>query len=160
MKRRAFLGSAAASSVAVLAALRDGEGAWAAESPAPGWRTFEVTTRLEILNPSGVTRAWVPLPLMADTTYQKRVGDTWDGNATAPRVWRDPGYDAGVLYAEWPSEVKAPQLQVVSRFSTLDRSVDLAHAALACTHRDLLDNKHTFLAPPDQLDQHPRQIQQ
>jgi len=132
MKRRAFLGSAAASSVAMLAALREGDGAWAAETPAPGWRTFEVTTRLEILDPSGVTRAWVPLPLMADTDYQKRLGDTWDGNASAPRVWRDPRYDAGVLSAEWPSAVKAPQLQVVSRFRTLDRAVDVtAHRAHA-----------------------------
>jgi transglutaminase-like putative cysteine protease len=136
MKRRAFLGSAATSTVAMLAALRQGDRAWAAETPAPGWRTFEVTTRLEILNPSGVTRAWVPLPLMADTDYQKRLGDTWDGNATGPRVWRDPQYDAGVLTAEWPSEVKAPQLQVVSRFKTLDRAVDLTVRPPSATAED------------------------
>ena len=102
-----------------------------ADSPAAGWRTFEVTTRLEILEPSGVTRAWVPLPLMGDTSYQKRLGDTWDGNATEPRVWRDPRYDAGLVHAEWPATVKAPVLQVVSRFSTLDRSVDLTGPAPA-----------------------------
>jgi transglutaminase-like putative cysteine protease len=112
--------------VAVLAGLPELESAPMAEATAPGWRTFEVTTRLEILGPAGVTRAWVPLPLMADTSYQKRLGDTWDGNATAPRVWRDERYDAGLVYAEWPSTVKAPALQVVSRFSTQDRAVDVA----------------------------------
>jgi transglutaminase-like putative cysteine protease len=125
MKRRTFLESAAASTVAVLAGLPEIEGAPAAESAAPAWRTFEVTTRLEILEAAGLTRAWVPLPLMADTSYQKRLGDTWEGNAADPRVWRDGHYDAGLLYAEWPSTVKAPALQVVSRFSTRDRAVDL-----------------------------------
>jgi transglutaminase-like putative cysteine protease len=125
MKRRTFLESAAASTVVALAGLPDVEGAPTAEAAASGWRTFEVTTGLEILEPSGITRAWVPLPLMADTSYQKRLGDTWDGNAAAPRVWRDERYDAGLVYAEWPSTVKAPALQVVSRFSTRDRAVDV-----------------------------------
>ena len=125
MKRRAFLESAAASTVLALAGIREIEGATPTEPTGPGWRTFEVTTRLEIQEPSGVTRAWVPLPLMTDTSYQKRLGDTWDGNAAQRRVWRDERYDAGVLFAEWPSTVKAPTLQVVSRFSTLDRGVDL-----------------------------------
>jgi transglutaminase-like putative cysteine protease len=118
MKRRTFLESAAASTVAAIAGLRGAEGA-------PGWRTFEVTTRLDILDASGPTRAWVPLPLMADTSWQKRLGDTWQGNAPEPRVWRDPRYDAGLVYAEWPAAVKDPALEVTSRFSTVDRSVDL-----------------------------------
>jgi len=121
MKRRTFLESA--SGVAALVAFRDGHRAWTTEG-ARGWRTFEVTTRLEILDPPGVTRAWVPLPLMADTDYQKRLGDTWDGNANAARIWRDERYDAGILCAEWPASVKAPMLQVLSRFATLDRAVD------------------------------------
>ena len=125
MKRRTFLESAAASTVVVLAGLPEAEGAPMTEAASPGWRTFEVTTRLEILGATGVTRAWVPLPLMADTSYQKRLGDAWEGNATGPRVWRDERYDAGLVHAEWPSTVKAPALQVVSRFSTLDRAVDV-----------------------------------
>ena len=118
MKRRTFLESAAASTVAAIAGLRGAEGA-------PGWRTFEVTTRLDILGASGPTRAWVPLPLMADTSWQKRLGDTWQGNAPEPRVWRDPRYDAGLVYAEWPAAVKDPALEVTSRFSTVARSADL-----------------------------------
>src|SRR3970040_1335274 len=45
------------------------------------WRTFEVVTRLEPAEPSGVTRAWVPVPLMSETNYFRRLGDTWRGNA-------------------------------------------------------------------------------
>ena len=49
-----------------------------------GWRRFEVTTRVEVADPSGVTRVWVPLPLMTDTDYHRRMGDTWKGNPTSP----------------------------------------------------------------------------
>jgi transglutaminase-like putative cysteine protease len=146
MKRRTFLESAAASTVMALSRLREIESAPIAEPTAPGWRTFEVTTRLEILEPAGVTRAWVPLPLMADTTYQKRLGDTWEGNAADRRVWRDERYDAGLLFAEWPSTVKAPTLQVVSRFSTRDRAVDLTGPSPR-TATEAAPSLRTFLEP-------------
>ena len=88
MERRRFLESALASTVVMLTGRTEVEGAPMVEPPASGWRTFEVTTRLEIMEPTGVTRAWVPLPLKADTTFQKRLGDTWGGNAADPRVAR------------------------------------------------------------------------
>jgi hypothetical protein len=32
-------------------------------NPRPGaWRTYEVTTRVEVVKPAGVTRAWLPVP--------------------------------------------------------------------------------------------------
>ena len=31
------------------------------------WRTFEVTTRLEVTDPVGAVRAWVPVPLTSST---------------------------------------------------------------------------------------------
>ena len=43
-----------------------------ADSPTPaGWRTFEVTTRVEVLKPNGTTRVWLPAALIVDTPYQK-----------------------------------------------------------------------------------------
>jgi transglutaminase-like putative cysteine protease len=126
MKRRRFLESAGATAVVMSTGLPEAESAPPAESPVAGWRTFEVTTRLEVTQATGVTRAWVPLPLASDTDYQKRLGDTWQGNGAEPRVWRDARYGAGVLCAEWPGDVKTPALQVVSRVSTRDRAVDLA----------------------------------
>ena len=32
------------------------------------WRAYEVTTRVEMLKPVGVTRVWLPLTLSVDTT--------------------------------------------------------------------------------------------
>ncbi len=45
------------------------------------------------------------------------------------RVYRDEKYGAGLLYAEWPASETAPVVEVVSRFSTRDRAVDLTRPA-------------------------------
>jgi transglutaminase-like putative cysteine protease len=125
MERRRFLELAGGSSALMLAGVRSDGSGLAAEPTGDGWRTFEVTTRLEILEPAGATRAWVPVPLMADTDYQRRLGDSWESNGPEPRLWRDGKYDAGAVHAEWPADAKAPALRVVSRFATRDRTVDL-----------------------------------
>ena len=77
------------------------------------WRAFEITTRVEVLNPSGVTRVWVPLPLTQDTDYHKTLGRTWNGNATKAQAVRDPRYGAGFVVAEWPAGTTGPTLEVV-----------------------------------------------
>ena len=89
------------------------------------WRTFEVTTRLDIVQSSGVTRGWVPLPLMPDTDYQKSLGLSWTGNTAVTRVARDEKYGAGIFYAEWPASETAPTIEVTTRFATRNRAVDL-----------------------------------
>ena len=35
------------------------------------WRTFEVTTRVEVLKPSGVTHIWLPTALIRNTPFQR-----------------------------------------------------------------------------------------
>src|SRR5262249_23719550 len=78
-----------------------------------------------ILNPAGAARAWVPLPLMSDTDYQKSLGQRVGGNAASTRVVRDEKYGAGILFAEWPAGEPSPTVELVNRFATRDRSVDL-----------------------------------
>jgi transglutaminase-like putative cysteine protease len=119
MRRRAFLRAAALGPVA--ATLARSSRAWASDQ----WRTFEVTTRLEIQNPSGVARAWVPLPLAEDTDYHRALGHTWGGNAASVNVISDPRYSAAIGYAEWPAGTAAPTVEVVARIRTRDRRVDL-----------------------------------
>ncbi len=126
MERRTFLKSlgvsAAATMVGVPARIRF---AAAAETPG-GWRTFEVTTKVEVVNPSGVTRVWLPLPLASETDWHKSLGNSWKGNAAVMRNHRDDKYGATLLHVEWPSGEKAPTVEAVSRFSTRDRNVDLS----------------------------------
>ena len=126
MDRRTFLRTGIGVTTTAAAGLRLPLSAIAAEpSGQAKWRTFEVTTRVEVIEPSGVTRAWVPMPLMPDTDYQKSLGQSWTGNATNMRVYRDERYGAGIFYAEWPAGEAAPVTEVTTRFATRDRAVDL-----------------------------------
>src|SRR5512139_1461609 len=100
--------------------------AGAAFSPSSdsGWRIFEVTHRVEVLQPQGTTRVWLPLPSMQEEAWIRNMGNLWQGNALTARVLRNPQYGAEMLYAEWAPGEK-PVLEVTSRFATRDRAVDL-----------------------------------
>jgi transglutaminase-like putative cysteine protease len=89
------------------------------------WRTFEVTTRLEVTEPVGAVRAWVPVPLTSNTDYFKREPDNWTGNFKAAKAVQYDKYGTGMVFAEWAPGEKAPVLEVKSRFMTQDRAVDL-----------------------------------
>lgn len=89
------------------------------------WRVFEVTTRVEVLKPAGVTRTWLPLPLVADTSYQKSLGNKWSAEGGEARYLRDPKYNAGIVAAEFPQGAGRPALTLVSTFATRDRAVDV-----------------------------------
>ncbi len=89
-----------------------------------GWRTFELTTRVELLKPSGISRAWVPVPSV-QSDYQKVGGNTWSGNGTA-RLVSDGKYGASMVAAEWGASEKAPVLEVVSTVATQNRAVDFS----------------------------------
>jgi hypothetical protein len=67
MIRREFLRSGAA--LTVIAALPRGAFADTLFTPKPdAWRKFEVTTRVEIVKPSGKAQVWLPLPGVAEPT--------------------------------------------------------------------------------------------
>jgi transglutaminase-like putative cysteine protease len=90
-----------------------------------GWRTFEVTTRLDIQFAKGVSRAWLPLPAV-ETAWQKPIGSSWVGNAARAQVVSDGKYGADILYGEWRPGESAPRIEVTSRFMTRDHAVDLS----------------------------------
>ena len=141
MKRRAFLRvTALAPAAAAFAKLPV---AWAG----PEWRAFEITTHVEILNPSGVTRAWVPLPLTENTDYHKALGHTWQGNAVSARLARDPRYGAALVAAEWPAGTSRPTLEVVTRIATRDRQVDVSRPASTAAEDPAVLRR--FLEPSD-----------
>ena len=89
------------------------------------WRTFEVITKVEFIDPLGAVRVWVPVPLLNNTDYFKREGDTWTGNFKAARSVQYDGYGSGLVFAEWLPTEKAPSLEIKSNFMTRDRQVDL-----------------------------------
>ncbi|HSE02559.1 MAG TPA: transglutaminase domain-containing protein [Methylomirabilota bacterium] len=130
MRRRELLKSVAAGAAAgVLAGLP--RIAWASTgSDGARWRTFEVVTRVEVADPTGPTRVWLPMPLAVDTDYQKGLGHAWTGNGTAARIYRDDKYGAAIFYAEFPAGETAPVVEVTSRFAARDRLVDVTKPGL------------------------------
>jgi transglutaminase-like putative cysteine protease len=98
--------------------------AFAQASASDRWRVFEVTTRVEVTKPSGVTRIWLPTPLTQDTAYQKSMGNWWeDGGGTVTQAV-EPKSGTGMVWAEFAPGSK-PVLVLTSRFATRDVGVDL-----------------------------------
>src|SRR3954464_2097300 len=114
MQRRSFLQAGVAASL--LSSLpRPSFAQQLPFDPKPaGWRTFEITTRVEILKPQGTSRAWVPLPSV-ESDYQKVGGNTWSGNGSN-RMVRDGKYGAAMVVSQWSGTEKAPFIEVVSSF--------------------------------------------
>lgn len=118
MDRRKFLKSTGAAAATASFPWRE---AGASEGE---WHTYDVTTKVSILKPSGASRAWIPLPMSGDTDWQRAIGNTWTGNAAKARIHSDGKYGASLLFAEWREGEAAPLIEVTSRFMTRDRAVD------------------------------------
>ncbi|HUQ73289.1 MAG TPA: transglutaminase domain-containing protein [Burkholderiales bacterium] len=141
MNRRLFLQSTSAAAIAQSLPWRS---AFAQE----GWRTFETVTRVNVSDAFGVARAWVPLPLEADTNWQKAIGNSWSGNASQAQILHDGKYGVAMLYAEWPAREANPHIEVTSRFMTRDRAVDFARPDSAL---DLSAADRKFFTAPTEL---------
>jgi transglutaminase-like putative cysteine protease len=89
-----------------------------------GWRTFDVTTRVEIANPSGVTRAWLPLAYPVPSDYQRVIKQRWTGTARTLTAIRDAATSTGILYAEWVADEPRVEVELTLTVATADRAVD------------------------------------
>ena len=129
MNRRTFLRTTTAmSGLAALSGLpgvaRVARGQHKEFNPRPGtWRTYELTTRVEVLKPRGLTQVWIPVPAL-DADYQKPGDSRWSGNARTTQLVTEAQYGAVMLYAEFPETEKAPVVELVSQFRTQDRAQD------------------------------------
>jgi transglutaminase-like putative cysteine protease len=89
------------------------------------WRTFEVTTRVEVLKPSGTTRVWLPAALMSSTPYQKTLANTVKCEGGTVKTFEAKTGALGIIAAEFPPGVR-PLLTATSRVSTSDWKVDFS----------------------------------
>lgn len=99
------------------------------QTPAP-WRTFEITTRVEILKPSGATRVWLPTALTSETPFQKTLSNKFIATGGTAKLTENKPDALGVISAEFP-EGELPVLISTSRIATRNYSVDLSTAASA-----------------------------
>jgi transglutaminase-like putative cysteine protease len=123
MKRRDFLRSTGIFS-ASLAFAKPGR-LFAGDATVDQWRTFEVTTRVQVLKPSGTTRIWLPAPLIKETPFQKTLSATYRPEGGTAKMIEIKPDALGIVTSEFPSGV-SPVLTFTSRVATKNYVVDLS----------------------------------
>src|SRR6266568_316076 len=123
MNRREFLRSAGIVSAAL--ACSDAKQIFALNTETHGWRTFEITTRIEVVNPSGVTRVWLPAALLGATPFQKTISNEFSAVGGSAELVTSKADSLGIVAAQFPSGV-APVLILTSRVATRDYKVDFS----------------------------------
>jgi transglutaminase-like putative cysteine protease len=113
MHRRTFL----LSTVGALAVAR-------ARAQGQEWRTFEITTRVEIEGPQAPTRAWLPLAHPPAERYQRVIKQTWRGSAARLHAVRDETTGAGILFADWPAPEGPREIELTLQIATRDRTTN------------------------------------
>lgn len=128
MNRRDFLRSAGVVSAGL--ALTRAERLFARGVDSGRWRTFEVTTRAEVLRPSGATLVWLPAALIRETPYQKTLSNRFTAEGGTAELVESKSDALGIVAARFPAGVK-PLLTLTSRVETKDHAVDLSRPGRA-----------------------------
>jgi transglutaminase-like putative cysteine protease len=124
LNRRTFLRSVGLASASI--AFPGTKRLLADQATSASWRTFEVTTRIEVLKSSGTTRVWLPAALVRNTPFQKTISSTFRADGGSGRMVKARSADSlGIITAEFPSGSK-PVLTLISRVATRNYLVDLS----------------------------------
>ncbi len=122
-------GASAAALAAVPAAAWSQGASGALFAPTPGpWRTYELTTKIEILNPDGQTQAWVPIPSLEGEGWIKP-GETKFETKGKAAIVKDPKSGARFVHVAWGASEPQLDITVISQFSARDLKVDPAKAS-------------------------------
>jgi transglutaminase-like putative cysteine protease len=149
MNRRDFLQSGGVVSASL--AFAKAERLLSQVSTLDRWRTFQITTRVEVLKTSGATRVWVPAALISETPFQKTLTNTFDCEGGTAKMVESKTDALGIIAAEFPAGVR-PILTVTSRIATKDCAADLtARGAAPKESRAELEHflRSTKLLPTD-----------
>ena len=96
-----------------------------ADTPASGWRTFEVTTRVEVLKPSGVTHIWLPAALIREAPFQRTLANQYAAEGGTAKFTESTDDSLGIVTATYPEHAK-PVLTLTSRVSLKNYGVELS----------------------------------
>src|SRR5215470_7741933 len=100
VNRRNFLRSA--SIVSANVAFPVAERLLAKDAP-EGWRTFEVTTRVEIVKSSEATRVWLPAAIIRQTAFQRTLSNKFSADGGTARMVEGKPDGLGIIAAELPA---------------------------------------------------------
>ncbi len=108
------------------------------------WRTFQVTTCVEVLKSSGTARVWVPAALICESPFQKTLANTFNCDGGTAKMFESKTDALGIIAAEFPAGVR-PILTVTSRIATKDCAIDFNSPGTA-PKEDRAELQH-FLRP-------------
>ena len=97
----------------------------AAGAASGGWRTFEVTTRVEILKSTGTTRVCLPAALIGKTPFQTTLSNRFSAEGGTARIVEGRADGLAMIAAEFPAGVK-PVLTLTSKVATRNYTIDLS----------------------------------
>src|SRR5690606_37072792 len=118
-------GASGAATVVVPASVWAQAGSGAIFAPVPGaWRTYEITTRVEILNPQGEAQAWLPIPSFEGEGWIKPGETTFQTKGGKAAIVQDAKSGARLLHVAWSADEPQPEVTAVSRFSARDLKID------------------------------------
>jgi transglutaminase-like putative cysteine protease len=98
-------------------------GVLARQQPSEPWRTFAVTTRIQLNGAAGSARVWIPVPASASRAYQKNVRITWSGSTKGRHEQSPEGVE--MVVAEWTAAETPRIFEVVATVSTRNHHVRL-----------------------------------
>ena len=124
MDRRTFLQSTGAVCAGLAVARSIPAFADALES-GTGWRTFEVTARVEVLKPNGITHIWLPTAMIRDTPFQRTHANKFSAEGGTAKFSKDKPNALGIVSGTYPANAK-PVLTLTSNVSLKNYSVDLS----------------------------------
>ena len=113
------------------------------------WRTFDVTTRVDIVKPQGVTKVWLPIPSV-NSDYQHSLESSFSSNGTT-QLMSDGQDGAKMLYAEFSANEKKPFVELTSRVQTQGRAMDWSQKNAPTESADTLAyfTRPTRMVPTD-----------
>ena len=126
MNRRDFLRSAGIVSAAL--AIPKSERLFGREVPSNDWRTFEVTTRVEVLRSSGITLVWLPAALITQTPFQKILSNKFNADGGAAHMVESKADVLGIVTARFAAGTR-PVVTLTSQIATKDCAVDFSTPA-------------------------------
>jgi transglutaminase-like putative cysteine protease len=103
---------------------------FAETAAAQSWRTFDVTTRVEVLKLSGATRIWLPSALSGEMPFQKTLSNQFSAEGGSAEIVESKADGLGIIAAKFPAGVK-PVLTLTSRIATSNYAVDFSRPGKA-----------------------------
>ena len=113
------------------------------------WRTFDVTTRVDIAQAQGPTQVWLPIPSV-NSDYQLSLDNSFSTNGVG-RIKSDGVDGAKMLHVEFAASQGMPFIELTSRVQTQSRAVDWSQKTAKAEDADTLKyfTRPTVLIPTD-----------